>query len=353
MHLHFSRNRRGITLIELLVVIAIIAILLGLTLPAIQRAREAANNAACCNNLKQLGVAIHHYHDNYQRFPTGGIDWIFGVSYTPAGIPYEPPYQTAGWLYQILPFIEQDVLYRTSDISSDNSQSLDSPPWQKGSYVVSSLPTLAVGPVSKTPLKVYYCPSRRSAQLYDNGMGKQIGLNDYASLQPSPHTPEADENPDTTYKGGQYFGVITRTPIVQMRNGGAVIVDNRVSFTSITDGTSQTLMVAEKFVPVNWYGGGYWGDDDGPFTGWDPDTVRSTVNTASYCSNPLKDIQIERTDPRWKWCGFVLGSAHISGVNALFADGSVQRLRYDIPSMILNALGHRSDGLVLDPDSFD
>src|SRR5262249_25029602 len=107
----------GFTLIELLVVIAIIAVLIGLLVPAVQKVREAAARIQCANNLKQLGLGLHNYHDTTSYFPTGGGDWWEGVSYKADGTPYVGQLQTAGWMYQILPFIEQDNLFKLKSIS--------------------------------------------------------------------------------------------------------------------------------------------------------------------------------------------------------------------------------------------
>src|SRR5260370_30068224 len=112
--------RIGFTLIELLVVIAIIGVLIALLLPAVQKVREAANRTQCANNLKQIGLAMHNFHDTYGAYPNSGNHWDTGISYDASGAPQNFKYQQAGWGYQILPFIEQDNLYNTSDMMDVN-----------------------------------------------------------------------------------------------------------------------------------------------------------------------------------------------------------------------------------------
>ncbi|MGH7222415.1 MAG: DUF1559 domain-containing protein, partial [Gemmataceae bacterium] len=130
MRIPTPNSRSAFTLIELLVVIAIIAVLIGLLLPAVQMAREAAARSQCQNNLKQIGLALHMHHDTYQFFPSGGSANAM-IPNTIAGSPAIGPAQQCSWLYQILPYVEQQAVWYNS-------------------------PT-----APRSAIKTYFCPSRR------------------------------------------------------------------------------------------------------------------------------------------------------------------------------------------------
>src|SRR5262245_31729555 len=206
-------RRNGFTLIELLVVIAIIAILIGLLLPAVQKIREAANRMKCSNNLKQLGLAAHNYHDVNDRFPPG---------FTQDRIP--PPsgaFQGHSVFYYLLPFIEQDNLFRTFDANVPLNN-------------ITNVPT---GGKAATMVQTYMCPSDQLAKT--------------PVAWPETGTPQRYYGP-TSYRanGGTrpYFPTSSTNDGVFMCTGSAARkaasapTGSQTGFADITDGTSQTIL---------------------------------------------------------------------------------------------------------------
>jgi prepilin-type N-terminal cleavage/methylation domain-containing protein len=399
MRLYWRQLRVGFTLIELLVVIAIIGVLIALLLPAVQKVREAANRTQCANNLKQIGLAVHNFHDTYGTFPNTGAWWFTGAGYDATGTPLGTKFQTAGWMYQIMPFIEQDNLYKLSDLlpvgatpqTAQNVLFLNRPLNEvapsttvgpAGSYCIDNGTGTpingGVGPQRGTPVKVYYCPSRRVAAPLNNGRG----LNDYASVTPGQvplHRNTAGQLEDDPiglvygwasnqigYNDGD-FGLHHGVIPVGNRWAGEL---TRHTFASVKDGTSNTMMVGEKFVPINDYGGGNGADDTGPMEGVDSDCQRSTAtcqdcsfDTGDYqqsppngpLSNPHQDINVNGWSGTGWSSSFQFGSAHPAGINAVFADGSVHSVKYGIDPDVFNALGNIDDGTTLhsDPDNIN
>src|SRR5262245_62062152 len=191
---HTSKAAKGFTLIELLVAIAIIAILIALLLPAVQKVREAANRVQCQNNLKQLGLGLHHYHLTHERFPP---------AYEAVGFNSGP-----GWGTFILPYIEQEALGRQVPKGS---------PFWGGSQAVS---TAADG--GQRPLSIFRCPS-------DTGPANIAEQGNFAA---SNYRATCGTLTTVLYPAGADLG-------------GVMYQSSRVRITDVTDGTSNTTMIGE------------------------------------------------------------------------------------------------------------
>ncbi len=361
-----SRERRhrsrAFTLVELLVVIAIIGILVALLLPAIQAAREAARRTQCKNQLKQIGLAMQSHVDNFKVFPTGGAGPSVNIQdYSSGGKPFGPDKQGLNWTYQILPFLEEGA--------------------------IRNITTQAQLQGISVPL--YVCPSRRSAQPLNatNGVALTFFPVDYAGAQPCtaqcisgceamgpfkpqdsvPFTATSYTNNQPSFWGGKtglglvagptalnnqvYDGVIVRSAW-QQGNGTFVNTARPTSMARITDGTSHTIVVGEKYLRTDLYEGGSKSDDKGWTDGWDPDAMRST------CFAPLQDsdglgFSFAPLNGPGDYFGhdrdvYYFGSAHTGGFSATFADGSVHTINYAIDITIFNALGTRAGSEVID-----
>jgi len=352
------RERKGFTLIELLVVIAIIAVLIGLLLPAVQKVREAAARLQCQNNLKQMGLALHNFHDTYQAFPWGHQK---GEDAKGNDIWYMP------WSVFILPYIEQDNLYRRFD----TSQPYNTVRNNNGSTDPSINPSVV-------PIKTYICPSSPSqGRVYidtwtsvrnETGVVDTVG---FGTLTAQPALSTSDYN--TTNLNAR----LTRTVWPQV-NGkdtypsggwvdGVLNDDMPVKITDITDGSSNTMMVTENAGgPDLWANGQVIARaTDSPAypnaatpsnpnklypqgTGW-----QEPFNGEQWIGGSTSDGLAKSPVTCWTCSnGSGLGyySFHAGVVNFVFADGSVHGIRKDLPLKTLVELISIQSGLV--PDDY-
>lgn len=319
-----SKRRRGFTLVELLVVIAIIGILIALLLPAVQSAREAARRMQCVNNLKQMALACHNVNDTFKTFPGAGrgpwpIITMNGGQVAP------PDEQEIGWAFQILPYMEQDGIYRLRG-PNPNQFSADDVGRVIGRVLVS----------------YYFCPTRRKptrhneqADRYMIDYANSVPTHKYSSAQTpegvrwdysefwcgtDPHSPN---NPPTAKCSA--LGIIRRAP----RYGNAARTGD------IIDGLSNTMMIAEKWINTGIYDDfGGWYEDRGWTDGYDPDITRSTAQP------PRQDDPVEDNDD-----AFFMGGAHSAGMNACFGDGSVHFIPWGVDLVTYNRWGDSEDEL--------
>jgi prepilin-type N-terminal cleavage/methylation domain-containing protein/prepilin-type processing-associated H-X9-DG protein len=303
--------RWGFTLIELLVVISIIATLIGLLLPAVQKVREAAARSQCTNNLKQIGVALHNYHDVLKRFPPGysaSMPYFNGATDTTPGW---------GWATFILPYMEQTALSKQFDLTE---------PVQEDAAI-------------QTIVSAYLCPS------------------DLTPAQDLVNVPDAFGSPLTSAAPCSYAACCggDESDTADPTGLGVFYRNSRTRLTDITDGTSQTILVGERA----WASAqGIWAGavDDGVCTrgplnpssvdpGADTFPAPCLVLAHSHLNNPFGDTDSSLDD---------FSSLHPEGGNFVFADGSVHFIRsipsnnpdgsYPPDSLIFQALGTRANG---------
>ncbi len=325
---------RGFTLVELLVVIAIIGILVALLLPAVQQAREAARRTQCLNNLKQVGLGILNFESAQGHFPTAG-----GCSDQWWDEPNRGEYgfENAGWMYQILPLIEYQNLYdRRAEFG-----------WFDGGSAS----------LVRTPISIFNCPTR-GLRIANMGY-TTVALGDYAGIMGTWNvsTWGFEYRNEFGLRPGEkdfvWTGIIAKGGQVNLSSGTPQVTKlPLIQVRKVRDGLSHTAAVIEKacsaaHASIN-VGAWDWWELMGYFHNADWATMRVTsVRPASDSApRPLRSGSGPNEDGRYYEQGF--GSAHSSVMNALFGDGSIRPISLDIDLQVLDDLGKRADGRVLD-----
>jgi prepilin-type N-terminal cleavage/methylation domain-containing protein/prepilin-type processing-associated H-X9-DG protein len=354
-------HRDAFTLIELLVVIAIIAVLIGLLLPAVQKVREASNRTSCTNNLKQIGLALHNYHDVNGSFPAA---WKL-LPQPDAGVPANytlpssldrttpnPAFVGPSVFVLILPYLEESNLYNQIDVN-------------KSFFNLANLPP--GNPAYSTPLKTFLCPSSPGVPAVDYSAELVNSFGNFGvTLQSPPGLifGRTDYAPDA--------GMQADVPGININAGASIIVQppqRPVRLTDIADGSSNTPMVIEDSGRPAWYGskgivtsaGSYQAGPNGP-----------APQGGGAWADPLNYIATNGADPSGSGIaagGGFLGippapwscangcsndseifAFHSGGSNALFGDGSVRFLMNGLTMNQMQALLSRAGGEVINFD---
>ena len=270
-------------MVELLVVISIIGVLISLLLPAVQAAREAARRTECINHLKQIGLAFQNHHSAHRYFPSGGWNWYHPPTYE-NGNPLSGSRQRAGWGFQILPYIEAETI------------------WNAG-------PVQAIG----TPVRLFFCPSKRSPQAVDH-----------------------QDNYRPALTGGVIAHALCDYAASNREMTGVVRRFEPANLSHVTDGTSQTLLAADKRLNIARLG--EWQDDDneGYTVGWNEDTIRRTDRS------PAPDHASDGDGDK------LFGSSHPGVINGVFVDGSVRAISMQVDEETFRWMGDMADGEQVD-----
>ena len=312
-----SSSKRGFTLIELLVVIAIIAILIALLLPAVQQAREAARRTQCKNNFKQLGLALHNYHDSFGVFPPGYISRNVATA-DPASAETGPGF---AWGALSLPYLDQGPLFNQIIFEQDATSANNSP-------------------LGATIIPAFLCPSDPAQETFtvnDGTADYELGFSNYV--------------------GVYGFGNVSMSP-GNPAPKGIFFRNSKSRFRDITDGTSNTLMVGERKARQDFVQGMNGAYSESTWYAAIPGVVRPsgsmmvmtedqpTLVLGHVGMNMMGGMVMEHTPNRVNHIAS-FSSSHEGGCQFLLADGSVHFLSENIDYNTFRWLGERDDGQVI------
>jgi prepilin-type N-terminal cleavage/methylation domain-containing protein/prepilin-type processing-associated H-X9-DG protein len=334
-----GRVRTAFTLVELLVVIAIIGVLVGLLLPAVQAARESARRTQCISQLKQLAVGCLNHESSLKHLPTGGWGWQW-VGDADRGFGHEQP---GGWIYNILPFIEQSAKH---DMPKDGKAAEHTPQQLEGARRM-----------LLDPIGIIYCPSRRSGKFLNtekptkfannsasnpSGDPGEVGRSDYSANAGDLSIGGGVSGPGTLLTPVMIYHWLTanKTGLLGPRdnpNGtlefsGISFQRSEIKFQHVTDGTSRTYLVGEKYLDASHYTDGTdTGDNETWCTGHNNDNLRTTADVPRPDTPNLEN-------------GNIFGSAHSTTWQVAYCDGHVESVSYDIDPTVHKNRGNRGDG---------
>lgn len=323
---------RAATLVELLVVMAILATLTGLLLGAVQRVRATAARAACQNHLRQVGLGWQNHLATHGYYPTNGgtnADWQSTATYRAPGQPAVGgpglDDQAAGWMFQLLPFIEAE------------------PTWRQAA--AADIEAAITGAVS-TPTATYFCPGRARARVFQRDpfpsplthrYGSARAGNDYAANAGQGNRTQGSARPADRLGSG--LGAAGGGGADPFRPYGTTHADR-----DIRDGLSNTLLAAERSLPWDWYGPRENLAQSTGYSQSSPETLL-TCDDAAGPAPPVRDAR--RLAYLFDGHGLSFGSAHDGGMNAVLLDGSVRVISYAIDPPTWVRLCVRDDGQVL------
>lgn len=373
------RRHAGFTLVELLVVIAIIGVLVALLLPAVQAAREAARRSSCSNNLKQLSLACHNFHDTYKRLPPAGAsDSAPEFGRAPLGDRWG-----ASWLIHILPFVEQKPLYDRISLDGVGGGA----GW--GSNTPTSSVVISVVAANDTFIQTFFCPSSPLDKwCFGNppGTPRRIMAPNYVAISGTATAAAVAQTtgvplvPAAIYEDNVLRWAIGATGTAGCcsggihSQGGSIVAAGTHGLEAITDGTSNTFMISESsnwiFTQNNtrqdWRASHThgmiigWHNRNGPGQGgnrygmggdhrtFNFTTIRYPIN---HFSNPTHGLpNAPGNCGTWGICdnsstNRPLNSAHPGGVNVAMADASVRFVAQTINNQVLGLSGFRDDNI--------